>query len=183
MTTIAKWRHEGKDVTWQGETWHWSKHVEFDPYFSLPSVSALPLEMAVSSIRDDESARLREHGWRVIPSAIAKDPPAYRDYIQGSLGEFSTAKEQYVRPRSGWFSDRTVCYLAAGRPAVVQDTGLQGIPVGRGLLTFQTVGEASDALAELAGNYEQHCLWAEELAREYFGAELVLEDVVSRIDT
>jgi hypothetical protein len=182
MTTVAKWSHTGKDVTWRGETWHWSKDYEFRAFMDLPDRSPLPLEMAVSSIDGADLGRLREHGWRTLPSATAKDPPAYRAYIQGSLGEFTVAKEQYVRPRSGWFSDRSVCYLAAGRPVVMQATGFEKrLPVGEGLLAFRNTDEAVDALTAVAGDYGAHARAASEIAREYFGAERVLEAVMKEM--
>jgi hypothetical protein len=179
LTTIAKWTHTGKDVSWRGETWHWSKDYEFSEFLDVAGRSRLPLELAVSSITDGELQRLRDHGWRTIPSSTAKDPPAYRDYIRRSLGEFTVAKEQYVRPRSGWFSDRSVCYLAAGRPVVMQATGFEKyVPVGQGLLAFTNADEAVAAIESVAADYERHARAAHEIARRHFAAEVVLDDVM-----
>ena len=179
LTTIAKWTHTGKDVTWRGETWHWSKDYEFRDFIDVGNRAALPLELAVSSITDDELLRLRGHGWRTIPSSTAKDPPAYRSYIQRSLGEFTVAKEQYVRPRSGWFSDRSVCYLAAGRPVVTQATGFEKyLPTGNGLLAFTNVDEALSAIQSVARDYSSHARAARQIAGEHFAAERVLGDVM-----
>lgn len=182
MTTVAKWSHTGKDVVWQGETWHWSKDYEFRAFMELPDRSPLPLEMAVSSIGEADLSSLTRHGWRTRPSAAAKDPPAYRDYIQSSLGEFTVAKEQYVRPRSGWFSDRSVCYLAAGRPVVAQATGFEKhLPTGEGLLPFSNIDEAVEALTAVALDYGTHARAAQAIARDYFGAEFVLDAVMTEM--
>jgi hypothetical protein len=118
LTTVANWKHTGNDVAWQGETWRWSKHHEFQRFINLPLQAALPLELAVGAIDDDDEARLRDRGWRIVPSRTLADPEAYREYIRSSLGELTVAKEQDVCPRTGWFSDSSVCYLAAGRPAL-----------------------------------------------------------------
>jgi hypothetical protein len=182
LTTIAKWSHTGKDVRWRGETWHWSKDYEFRNFIDVAARSVLPLEMAVSSITDGELEQLRDHGWRTIPSATAKDPPAYRSYIQRSLGEFTVGKEQYVRPRSGWFSDRSVCYLAAGRPVVMQSTGFEKyVPTGEGLLAFTTVDDALRAIESVAHEYERHGEAALTVAREHFAAERVLGAVMEEM--
>jgi hypothetical protein len=182
LTTVAKWSHEGKDVTWRGERWRWSKDHEFRGFIKVAARSALPLELAVSSISDDELQGLRDQGWRTVPSATVKDPPAYRDYIQRSLGEFTVAKEQYVRPRSGWFSDRSVCYLAAGRPVVAQATGFEAhVPTGNGLLAFSDVDGAVAAIESVARDYARHACAAQAIAREHFAAEKVLDRVMTEM--
>jgi hypothetical protein len=179
LTTIANWKHSGNDVVWGGVKWRWSKHYEFQRFIQVPSRSALPLEIAVGGIDDEETRRLREHGWNLRASTSLSDPAKYRDYIAGSLGEFTAAKEQYVRPRTGWFSDRSVCYLAAGRPVITQETGFANmLPTGEGLLSFLTADEAVGAIDELAGDYARHSCAAEAIAREYFDAERVLGDVL-----
>lgn len=181
LTTVAKWSHEGKDVSWQGERWRWSKDHEFHKVLDIAERSALPLELAVSSISEEELHTLQVKGWRTIPSATAKDPPSYRQYIQRSLGEFTVAKEQYVRPRSGWFSDRSVCYLAAGRPVVTQATGFEKyIPSGEGLFAFSDVEGALGAINQIAADYRRNARVAHEIAREYFAAETVLDKVLEK---
>ncbi len=106
---------------------------------------------------------------------FSSDLDAYRTYIQLSRGEFSVAKDQNVRLKSGWFSERSATYLAAGRPVVLQDTGFGSfLPTGEGLLTFSSVDEAAAALESVASDYERHARAAEEIAREYLDAELVL---------
>lgn len=180
LTTIANWKHTDKDVVWQGKSWRWSKHHQFRRFINLPSRSTLPLELAVGKISDHDKGRLRNHGWRVVPSLV--DFGGYRDYIRGSLGEFTVAKEQYVRPRSGWFSDRSVCYLAAGRPVIMQDTGFGNIiPTGEGLFSFATEDEALAAIDAVARNYARHSAAALEVAREFFDAERVLGEILRKV--
>jgi hypothetical protein len=181
LTTIARWRHERKDVTWQNESWHWSKDLEFRRFIGVASRSPLPLELATLAISEEEIAELRSHGWRTIRASTINDPDDYFAYIRSSLGELTAVKEQYVRPRSGWFSDRSVCYLAAGRPVIMQDTGFSNfLPTGEGLLAFSTSDEAVDAIESVAGAYERHAAAASEIAREFFDAERVLSQVLKK---
>lgn len=180
LTTITSWQHSWNDIEWQGETWRWSKHHEFLKIRSLPKRAGIPLELSITGIGDDDADELRRNGWQLRPGSDVADPDSYRDYIRGSLGEFTVAKEQYVAPSTGWFSDRSVCYLAAGRPVVTQETGFSNyLPVGEGLLSFLTEDDAADALADLAGRYDRHSIVAGEIAREYFGAAGVLTKMMS----
>jgi hypothetical protein len=106
----------------------------------------------------------------------------FREYIRASRGEFTVAKDQNIRLRSGWFSDRSACYLAAGRPVITQDTGFGNIiPTGAGLFAFTTEDEALAAIATVAHDYERQSLAARRIAQEYFAAERVLGDVLRRI--
>ena len=179
LSTVLNWRHDDRDVTWNGQTWHWSKDREFRRFFDIPSRSPLPLELCLGGANDADRAEIAAHGWGIKSSTDYMHPIAYRDYIVGSLGEFSAAKEMVVTTRSGWISDRTVCYLAAGRPAIVQDTGIGSVlPVGEGLLTFNTGGEALAAIEAVAADYRRHARAARELAREYFDSERVLGAVM-----
>jgi hypothetical protein len=99
----------------------------------------------------------------------------YRDFIQRSKAEFGVAKHTYVSTRSGWFSDRTECYLASGRPALVQDTGWTAhLPSGDGLLAFSNVEEAIDGIARITSDYDRHARHASEVARAHFDARVVL---------
>jgi len=180
LTTIAKWRHTDKDVRWNGSVWRWSKHPEFARFLLTAQRVGVPLEIAVSAISDEELAELRRHGWRTRPSALLKSPAAYRRYIRGSLGEFTAAKEQYVATRSGWFSDRSVCYLAAGRPVVMQDTGFRdGVPVGEGLLLVRDLDGAVAAVDDVVARYGRHAAAARAIAEEHFAAERVLGDLLT----
>ncbi len=178
FTTVANWEQSHKDIEWAGETYTWSKSAEFLKLLELPRSLPEGLVLELALALDDEAtiALLERHGWRVVAALpLSREPQAYRDYIQGSAGEFSVAKDQNVRLRSGWFSDRTATYLAAGRPAVVQDTGFDAaLPTGEGLFSFRTQEDAAAGLQAVASDYERHSRAARELAEAHFRAEDVL---------
>ena len=183
LTSVLKWQHEAKDVEWNGATWHWSKHREFRRFLPVANRSPLPLELAISSVPEDDLDELHRHGWRTRPSASAADPAAYRDFIRSSIGEFTAAKEQYVVPRSGWFSDRSVCYLAAERPVITQETGFSKyVPAGEGLFAFSTIAEAVAAIEAVRSDYPRQSRRAREIADEYFGAERVLGGMMAVVE-
>ena len=135
--------------------------------------------MDVDKVPQDEQ-RLRAVGWEIrSPLGISLDHEAYRRYIQGSKAEFSAAKGMNVELRSGWFSDRSVCYLAAGRPVVLQDTGFADVlPTGRGLFAVRSLDDAVEAVRETAGDYPRHAAAAREVARECFEASRVLPPIL-----
>jgi hypothetical protein len=182
LTTICNWKHSGNDVTWQGETWRWTKDREFNRLLDLPSRSPLALEICLGGASEDERARIAGRGWSLKRAGDYTDPDVYRRYIMASRGEFSAAKEQVVVSRSGWISDRTVCYLAAGRPAIVQDTGIGAVlPVGEGLVTFETAEEALAAIEDVAAHYDRHAAAARALVDRYFDADRVVGEIVATI--
>jgi hypothetical protein len=178
FTTVLQWSNKGKDVEWNGEVLRWSKDGEFARY--LPVARSTEAKLAVALRTRDDAVRdqLVQAGWLVSDARDLDDPLDYRAFIQGSRGEFSVAKHQYVASVSGWISDRTVCYLAAGRPAVVQRTGIRGVPVGSGLVDFGSPQEAIDALRSVQSSYPAHSRDAADLARAYFDAETVLDHVL-----
>lgn len=196
FTTVASWRQAGKDVQWQGQTYTWSKHHEFLKVIDLPRRTRQPLELALAIRgragddvrgwipRDQEDADavdlLLRHGWRVVNALpLSHDLEAYRAYITGSRGEFTVAKEQNVRLRSGWFSDRSACYLAAGRPVVTQDTAFgKFVPTGEGLFAFAGIDDVVAALEAIDANYARHARAAREIAERWFKAETVLGKLV-----
>jgi len=155
------------------------KSDSFLPYLDLPRVSGTPLEVAAGSA-STPAARLLDGGWSVRDSSmVTQDPWSYRDYIQSSKAEFSVAKQGYVSTRSGWFSDRSVAYLASGRPVVLQDTGFSDwLPAGSGLVAFNTPDQAVAGLDEINSRYRQHCRDARALAEEWFDASRVLSRLV-----
>ncbi|MEZ5285698.1 MAG: hypothetical protein R2712_13005 [Vicinamibacterales bacterium] len=166
FTTVMTWRTESfTDVDG-------NKDREFVRFIDLPGRTPSRFELAVNG----PQALLRQHGWDTVDAmAVSRTPDGYRAFVQGSKGEFGVAKHAYVSRRSGWFSDRTECYLAAGRPALVQDTGWSGhLPAGEGLLAFSTPEEAVDGLARLEGDYARHARAASRIAREHFDAARVL---------
>jgi hypothetical protein len=184
FTTIANWRQTSKDVAWGSRTLTWSKDVQFKQFAQLASRVHVPIELALAAGDDDEGiVGLRLAGWQIRPAGpLSKDIDAYRDYIRSSLGEFSVAKEQNVALRSGWFSDRTASYLAAGRPAIVQNTGFGcALPTGEGLLAFSTLKEAVEAFEEVEADYPRHRAAALEITAEYLRAETVLGALIDYV--
>ncbi|HJQ84375.1 MAG TPA: hypothetical protein VKA21_09890, partial [Candidatus Binatia bacterium] len=172
-TTIGKWDAEGRDVVFGGETFHWRKRTEWLRCLDLPARTGAAFEVAmdVANVPGDP-ALLAAHGWATVdPLAVSTNPWRYRDYIRGSRGEFTVAKDVNVRLRSGWFSDRAACYLAAGRPAVEQDTGFGDVlPLGPGLHAFRTVDEAAAAIRAIEADYAAAAAHAAAVAREFLAA-------------
>jgi hypothetical protein len=184
FTTIGNWKQSGKDVEWNGQTYAWSKHHEFLKFLDLPRrTGGQSFELALSSIDEPTIALLREHGWGVTPALpLSLELEPYRAFIRGSRGEFTVAKDQNIRLRSGWFSDRTACYLAAGRPVVTQDTGFGNIlPTGAGLFPFRTLDDAAAAIAAINADYEGHCRATRRVAEGYFDAEVLLSRMLREI--
>ncbi len=155
-----------------------NKDREFLKVLHLASKSPVPLELAITGPMDF----LRANGWSCRDAyEVSHDLWSYRDYIRASRGEFSVAKQTYVQTNSGWFSDRTECYLASGRPAVVQDTGFSAhLPTGAGLLPFRTQDEALENLQRLSSEYARHARAARELAVTHFASEVVLPPLLER---
>jgi hypothetical protein len=178
FTTVATWRGAYGRVEHDGRVYGQKAH-EFRKVATLPLRTAARFELALDIHEADEGDRaaLDARGWKLVdPRAVAFDPLAFRDYVQRSDAEFSVAQGIYVDTRSGWFSDRTVRYLASGKPALVQDTGFDdAFPVGEGLLSFRTTDEAVAAVEAIARDYERHCEAARALAETYFDSDLVLE--------
>jgi ATP-binding cassette, subfamily B, bacterial len=183
FTTIGNWRQPYRDVRFQGRRYRWSKDQQFMKILDLPSRVEAPIELALSSYEPDDQMLLAEHGWRVRPGLeLSRDLDSYRDYIVGSAGEFSVAKEQNVHFRSGWFSERSATYLAAGRPVILQDTGFgAALPTGEGLFAFTDLDDAAGALAEVQGDPARHRRAAREIAREYLSHDVVLGDMLEHL--
>ena len=125
---------------------------------------------------------LDEHGWRQVHSIeMSTDANVYRNYVQSARGEFTVARDQYVRPKTGWFSDRSACYLAAGRPVITQETGFSKfLPTGKGLFGFKTMDDVVRAVDAVEADYEGNCRAAREIAAEYFAAEKVVGSLMQR---
>ncbi|HZT21573.1 MAG TPA: hypothetical protein VFB55_01560, partial [Verrucomicrobiae bacterium] len=142
---------------------------------------AVPFELA-AGVDEKTRQRLLAHGWRITdPVKVSRNLRHYRDYICAARGEFTVAKDQNVRLRSGWFSDRSACYLAASRPVITQDTGFGSyLPTGRGLFAFQTMDDLLQAVDEIERDYAAHCRAAREIAAEFFAAEKVLGSLMKR---
>ena len=175
-TTVATWRHPfGPPEGMDGAP---GKHHEFRRIIDLPrrTPAALELALAIDPGDDGDRDRLAAHGWAVRDArTVAATPDDFRSYVQGSWAELSAAQGAYVHTGSGWFSDRSVRYLASGRPVVVQDTGLAGaLPVGEGLLPFDDLDGAAGALSAVAADPTGHSQAARALAERCFAAEVVL---------
>jgi hypothetical protein len=182
-TTIGNWRQPHRKVRFNGEVYHWSKHYEFLKFLDLPARTGQAFELALSSCEDGDRQVLEGKGWRVRPAgSLSDDIDHYRAYVAGSRGEFTVAKDQNIRLRSGWFSDRSATYLAAGRPVITQETGFSNVlPTGRGLFAFSTLDEAAAAVEELNADYIGHTRAAREVAGEYFDAERVLGSLLGQV--
>lgn len=183
FTTVGNWRQRWRDVNLDGEIYTWSKHHEFLKFVDLPRRTRQELELALSSIEAGERRLLESKGWRVREAlAFSTDLDAYRDYIAASRAEFTVAKDQNVRLRTGWFSDRSATYLAAGRPVVTQETGFSNVlPTGNGLLSYSSSDEAVEAIEAVNSGYSAHCAAAAEIAHEFFSHDVVLERLLEGI--
>jgi hypothetical protein len=180
FTTVATWRspygalvHEGVD--------YGLKHHEFRAVLPLPAMVDAEFEVALDIDPADHRDReaLEGHGWRLVdPRSVAGDVDAYRAYVRSSGAEFSPAQGVYVHGRTGWVSDRTACYLASGRPALVQDTGASSVlPLGEGLLTYRTLEEAAAQAARLLDDLDGHGRAARRLAEEHFDGRRIAASV------
>jgi hypothetical protein len=197
-TTVGNWMQNGRDVTYEGETYLWSKHHEFLKYIDLPQKVRVELELATNladpatirhgpedvvktlGLEDEAATLLLDNGWALVPgSEFSRDPFPYRDYIERSRAEFTVARDLNVRLASGWFSERSACYLAAGKPVVTQSTGFEKvIPTGEGLFAFNTMEEIIAAIEAIESDYDRHSRAAVTIARECFAAEKVLGALV-----
>ena len=184
FTTVATWKNAGKDISFRGQTYLWSKHINFLRVLDLPRRTKQPLEMALEVDDPAMPDLLMRNGWILADAyQVSRDLGTYQRHIQRSRGEFTVAKDLVARTRSGWFSDRSVCYLAAGKPVVTMDTGFgKYVPAGVGLLAFETVEEAAAALDEINRDYERHSREAVRIAQEYFAADRILSQLCREAD-
>jgi len=182
FTTIATWENKGKNIDFGGQSYLWSKHTNFLEFLDLPRHRPQTC-FRMAMLPPDETVRrtVEGAGWELVdPRPISADMASYRDFIAGSRGEFTVAKDIYVRPNSGWFSDRAVCYLAAGRPVVTMRTGFTTYcPVGHGLFDYAGKDEALAAIDAIAGDYRGHSRAARELAGDCFAAERVIAPLLA----
>ena len=183
FTSVANWNtSELKDIEWRGDKYLWSKTREFLKFETAPRHAGETLELATTPRDPAARERLIAEGWRLTsPDAMSVDWDLYRRYLQGSKGEFTVAKDQYVRLNTGWFSDRSACYLAAGRPVITQETGFTRLYGGtRGLFAFRTMEEIVEAVREIGADYPAHCRAAFEIAAEHFEATKVVASILDR---
>jgi hypothetical protein len=184
FTTVTSWWSgyateivDGRQVIYDN-----NKRVSFLAFAELPRWTSQPLELAVYMVAIDTEDRqtMERHGWRLRPAFdVAGTPDMYRSYIQRSRGEISCVKPSCVKLQNGWISDRSLCYLASGKPVVMQDTGPNPyLPSGEGIFRFSTPAEAAEALATVNANYERHCRAAREIAETCFDARRTAERIL-----
>jgi hypothetical protein len=184
FTTIGSWRGANGPVEYGGRTYGLRVH-EFRRFMELPARTGASFRVALDiheqEVRD--LARLQAHGWNLLPPRlVAGDPLAYRSFVMQSAAELMVAKAMYVDTQGGWFSDRSACYLSAGRPVLAQDTGLGGLlPTDEGLLTFSTLEEAEDGIARISRDGGLHSAAARRVAEEHFDSDRVLSTLLERL--
>jgi hypothetical protein len=180
FTTVAHWDQSAKDLEYNGECYSWSKHLEFLKVLALPQRTTQEFSLALAI--DDPAAvqLLKAHGWEVEDAYDAsKTLESYREYIWRSRGEFTVAKDMNVRLRSGWFSERSAAYLAAGKPVITQETGFSKfLPTGMGLYAFRVLDDIPPAVEAINSDYQKHSNAAKEIAAEYFDAEKLLRQLM-----
>jgi hypothetical protein len=183
FTTVGNWRGYGSVEL--EERRYGQKAHSLRKLLALPQLTSERLEpaLAIHPEETEDLAALREHGWELAdPAAVAGTPARYADFVRGSKGEIGIAKEGYVESRCGWFSDRSACYLACGRPVVAQETGFsRHLPTGEGLLAFATAEEAAAAIAAVSVDYERHADAARTLAEDLLDSRIVLMRLLERV--
>jgi hypothetical protein len=179
FTTVMNWQAH-KPIQYRGRTYG-QKDVEFRNFLDLPRRTAVPLEVAVAG--GCPRQELLDAGWAVRGAhAVTASFDGYRDYVRDSRGEFGVCKNVFVATNTGWFSDRSAAYLAAGRPVVLQETGFSAhMPCGRGLFAVRTADEAAAALGEVAGDYDRQSRWAREVAAEHLSIDRVLPRLLAEV--
>jgi hypothetical protein len=184
FTTIGNWKQEGSDIEYAGQIYYWSKHIEWLKFIDLPQLTTQPFKVALK-VDDKKDYKLLEmHGWRITsPISMSLDVfGSYPEFIRRSRAEWTVAKDQNVRLRSGWFSERDACYLASGKPVIAQDTGFSNIlPTGEGLFAFQNMEEILEAIKEINDDYSRHCEAARKIAENYFDAKKVVAKLLKEI--
>lgn len=180
-STVGAWNCSDRDLVFNGNLLRWRKRTEWMSYLRLPQLARSQFEVAmdVDSVPGDVEI-LTRNGWIVRdPLLVSTDPWNYRNYIASSYGEFTVAKQMNIALRSGWFSDRSACYLASGRPVITQDTGFGNvIPTGEGLFAFNTLDDILRAVDAISADYSRHCRAARALAEDYFKGEAVLARLI-----
>jgi hypothetical protein len=180
FTTVGNWRQPWRDIEFEGEVYHWSKHHEFMKVIDLPRRVQQEFELSLGSYEPADQALLESHGWHVRDAmGFSTDLDLYRDYLRDSRGEFTVAKDQNVRLKSGWFSERSAQYLAAGRPVITQETGFSNVlPTGRGVFGFASLDDIVAAVEAVNADHAGHCRAAREIAREHFDYSRVLPQLL-----
>ncbi len=179
-TTVMQW-DSYKEVEYNGKHFR-MKSASFEPYLNLPSIVPDSIELAIGN-ETAPKEKLLKYGWLLTnPLTVTRTPESYKKYIQQSKGEWSIAKHGYVSSRSGWFSERSTCYLACGLPVIIQDTGFSKfMKTGEGLISFTTMDEALAAFITINQDYKRHCQAAKNIAEEYFNSDKVLDHLLRSV--
>jgi hypothetical protein len=184
FTSIASWRGPFGPVEYQGKTYGLRVH-EFRKFAALPRLSSAQFDLAldIDPAETKDISLLAENGWRLLdPRQVAGSPARYRQFVQQSGAELMIAKNMYVASRGGWFSDRSLCYLASGRPVLAQDTGFTDrYPSGEGLVAFTTLEEAVAGVDTICRDYPRHARAARAIAEEYFDSDKVLGRLLEKV--
>ena len=185
FTGIATWRGPFGPVEYNGKTYGLRVH-EFRKFATLPTMvddADFEIALDIHSAETKDLALLQDNEWRLAdPKIVAADPDAYRRYIQQSMAELMIAKNMYVATRGGWFSDRSICYLASGKPVLAQDTGLAELyPTDTGLVTFSTLPEAAAGAQKIAKDYDTHAAAARKIAEDHFDSDKVLPKLLKKL--
>lgn len=184
FTSVANWSTTGlKDITWRGDRYLWSKSREFLRFIAAPKKAGEPFELSTSIEDQQTRKKFEDNDWLLrSPVDLSIDYWLYRDYIQRSKGEFTVAKDQYVRLSTAWFSDRSACYLAAGRPVITQETGFTELyDRDGGLFAFNSLGDIVDAVRRINANYRKHSRAARRIAHEILDAKKVLGSLLASV--
>ena len=183
-TTIGNWKQKGHDVVWKGETYYWSKHHEFVKFIDLPRRRpGVSFDLWLNVDDEQDRRLLLENGWRFSsPLDASLEPFGYQELFRRSRAEWTVAKDQNVRLRSGWFSERDACYLASGKPVIAQSTGFENVlPTGQGLFAFRTMDDVLAAIDTIEADYTRAARAARAVAEECFDARKVCRKFVEDI--
>jgi hypothetical protein len=182
FSSITQWTWE--ELWWQGRVLSVSKRAAYLKYLELPRMAQRPFELAANIGSEDpvgDRRVFRENGWKIVdPHEVAGSPSQYQEYIRACRAEFMCPKPIHVEMKTGWFSDRSIAYLASGRPVLAEDTGFtERLPTGAGLLGFRNLTDAAAATAEIDGNYNRHSRVAREIAVDLFDSRRCLPEMLS----
>ena len=185
FTSVATWRGIFGPIEYEGATYSLRAH-EFRKFIELPRRTNQSFELAldIDPCETQDLAALKQNDWELVdPLTVAQTPQGYQAYVQTSKAEFGVAKNMYVKTGGGWISDRTVCYLASGRPALVQDTGLRELfSDANGLLLFSNIDEAVEGIERIARDYDRHARAARQLAEKHFDSDKVLSRLLREVN-
>jgi len=183
LTTVANWRGYGS-VEFAGRFYGQKAH-SLRPIFDVPLMTDEKFTLALTIHPDEKTdlEQLRRFGWQLIdPASVASTPEEFRQFVQGSKAEFGFAKSGYVEANCGWFSDRSICYLASGRPVIAQETGFSDyLPKGEGLFAYKTREDLLDSISTLNSDYAYHCAAARRLAENHFDSRVILTSLLQNI--